>query len=670
MIEKLRSWLGPTLRWLAPSAVAACIGALAAGSFEGREGPGALGAAATAGFVAIGALPTLLVASALVRGLWAAWLPDRLAAALIDDDGAAPRLAGWVAALGLGALGLCAIVYQSVWLLALFTAFKPLPVSLVEPAVAMLAVIAIGSLTKPAARLFAAIAARLDARWRRSGRRTLLRPRIVLGAPLVLAAGGAYAVWRLLVAPAIGALDLSPVIAPALGVAAAIATHIAWPRLPRRALGIVAATIVAAAVAAAIAVPFAQPALTLEVWGDRPLAGLVIERLVPLETVRDRIPLAELRPVARPAAAHPDVILVTIDTVRADHTPMYGGKAQMPALRGLAERGAVFDWAFAPSNVTRRSIPSMVIGLAPNRVRGRVVGWALRVDPRHVLLAERLRAAGYDTAGFMCCEGFWGKEFHTGLERGLAHLAIESNGAKLAEQARAWIEAREQAPNRAPLFLWMHVLEPHNWTQNAGPDRNAAYDRSLTASDLMLQQIVDAFAGRADAAQPIIIVTADHGEALGEHGQPYHSTDLYNAQIRVPLVIAGPGIAARRVEETVSGTDLVPTVLDLAGFVPPSGAAIDGRSLADLATGARPGDPEGGVAFAAMIRDRSNPGGVTAVIQGRWKLIENRDRYELYDTRRDPDERTNVNGQHPSETGRLRGLLDAKKAAAAQSPFR
>src|SRR5690606_38920534 len=111
--------------------------------------------------------------------------------------------------------------------------------------------------------------------------------------------------------------------------------------------------------------------------------------------------------------------LITIDTVRADATPPYGGSAEMPALAALGERGAVFSWAFAPSNVTRRSIPSMVIGLAPNRIRGRVVGWALRVDPRHVLLAERLRAGGYETAGFMCCAGFWSPEVRTGLQRGL-----------------------------------------------------------------------------------------------------------------------------------------------------------------------------------------------------------------------------------------------------------
>jgi len=357
--------------------------------------------------------------------------------------------------------------------------------------------------------------------------------------------------------------------------------------------------------------------------------------------------------------------------VRADHTPPYGGRADMPALAGLAARGAVFDRALAPSNVTRRSVPSIVTGLGPDRVRGRVVGWALRIDPRHVVLAERLRAAGYDTAGFMCCEGFWGKSFHTGLERGLAHLEIEPRGAALAQRARDWLAARERRPAAAPLFVWMHVLEPHNWTQNAGEardgDGHAAYDRALAAADRIAGEVLGVFADRPGDRAPIVIVTADHGESLGDHGHPYHSTDLYDAQIRVPLVIAGPGIAARRVAEAVSLTAVVPTVLELAGFIAP--ADVDADSFADLATGRRAGSAEAGVAFAAMIKDRSNPGGITAVNRGRWKLIDNNDQLELYDTGADPGEHHNLLDQQPRIASELRQLLTTRAAAAARSPF-
>ena len=659
-----------------PSAVTACAGALVAGLIEGRHTPDLAGAPATAGFVALLAVPALLAASAIARGLAAAWQPGELAARLIDADGAAPQLAGWVAVIWLGALGLAAAMFQSVWALALHTAFKPLTMSFLEPVFAIATALAIVAVSRPCARLFAWIACRIDARWRRGGRRTLLRPRIIVAGAGLATLVVCYALWRIVMRPRLGPVDTSLLEAPAAGLAAAVAMHGVWPRLDRTRtlVGLAAAVATASVLALAVLTTFTRPSLTLEIWGDRPLAGLAIEALFNLDAIRARISLAEFRPVARPGAAHPDILLITIDTVRADHTPPYGGKAEMPVLRDLAARGSVFDWAFSPSNVTRRSIPSIVIGLAPNRVRGRVVGWALRVDPRHVLLAERLRAGGYDTAGFMCCEGFWGKEFHTGLERGLAHLEIEPHGGALARNAHAWLDAREQRPGQPPLFLWMHILEPHNWTQVTGEPRTEAdrvrfYDRALAASDQMLQDVLTAFQRRAPDHMPIVIVTADHGEALGEHGQPFHSTDLYNSQIRVPLVIQGPGIQPQHVAETVSLTDLVPTVLDLAGFVPPRGPSLDGRSIADLATGARAPDPGGGTAFAAMIKDRSNPGGVTAVVKGRWKLVDNNANYELYDTRSDPDEHNNVRGQHPPEAADLRRLLDARAAAAAASPF-
>jgi arylsulfatase A-like enzyme len=636
---------------------------------------------AAAGFVALVALPGVLIASAALRGLARAWQPGALAARVTDEHGGAPRLAGWIAVVWLGALAIASLMYQSIWLIARHTAFHPLATSFLAPGFATVIAVVCVALSWPCARLFGWLAGAIDARWRRRrpGRRSLLRPRVLFAATGALTVATAAALWLLMARPQLGPLDISPSYGPALGLAAALAVHLAWPRLGRArvATGVVLAGAALTALISALATPFARPALALELWGDQPLAGLAIDTLFSLDTIRNRISLAELAPEPRANAPHPDIVLVTIDTVRADHTPPYGGQADMPALRELASRGTVFDWAFSPSNVTRRSIPSLVTGLAPTRVRGRVIGWALRVDPRHVVLAERLRAGGYDTAGFMCCEGFWGKEFHTGLERGLAHLEIDARGQALSRAASAWITARDNqlaVGARPPLFLWMHVIDPHNWPQGNGDprndtDRRRLYDHALATSDQMLHEVVAAFARRPADQQPIVIVTADHGEALGDHGQPYHSTDLYDSQIRVPFVIAGPGIRPQRIAETVSGTDLVPTILELAGFVAPHGASIDGRSLADLLTGARPGNTEGGVAFAAMIHDRSNPGGVTAIIKGRWKLIDNHGIYELYDTRSDPDERISVLRQHPDQVAELRRLLYERTAQAKQSPF-
>jgi choline-sulfatase len=195
------------------------------------------------------------------------------------------------------------------------------------------------------------------------------------------------------------------------------------------------------------------------------------------------------------------------------------------------------------------------------------------------------------------------------------------------------------------------------------------YDHSLSAADAVLGELLSAFSQRPPGQSPIIIVTADHGEALGEHGQPYHSTDLYDSQIQVPLVIAGPGIKPGRIPETVSLTELVPTVLDLAGFIPPTGPSIDGTSFADLATGKRPPNPDAGTAYAAMIKDRSNPGGITAMIRGKLKLIDNGVGMEMYDIHADPHEHSNLITTHPPAEVDLRKLMRAHNDAAERSPF-
>lgn len=658
--------------------VAACGGALAASALDGRGTTGALGAVAAAGFLALVAVPALVVASAAVRGLWAAWRPDELGERMIEDGGGAPRLAGWAIVIWLGALVLAWTVFESTVLLATWTAFKPTPVSFAEPVVAVVAALVLVAVSRPAVTGVAALVRRVDARWRRRGRRSLVMPARVAIAAAAASIAVAYALWRLVARPQLGPLELELLRAPAAGLATAGIVHAVWRKLPRARRVVGPALVAGAAIAIGVALfaSRARPALALAVWGDRPAAGLAIDLLFDLDTIRDRLPLADLAPVARAGAVHPDIVLVTIDTVRADHTPPYGGRAEMPALRELAERGTVFEWAFSPSNVTRRSIPSMITGLAPNRVRGRVIGWALRVDPRHVMVAERLAAAGYDTAGFMCCAGIWGSEFKTGLQRGLHHLEIEprENGVALAHMGRTWIDARDRAGATRPLFVWMHLIEPHNWQQFGGEprgddDRRHAYDRALQASDAMLAELLAGFAHRPPERMPIVIVSADHGEGLGDHGQPNHSTDLYDSQIRVPLVIAGPGIGRRRVVDTVSLTDLTPTLVELAGFEPPAGVAIDGASFADLATGRADSRADGGVAFAAMIKDRSNPGGVAAVVKGRWKLVDSGGVPELYDVRADPDEHSNLFGVKPAIVDDLRRLLKRAVDAGDVSPF-
>ncbi|HEY1549256.1 MAG TPA: sulfatase [Kofleriaceae bacterium] len=646
-------------RWLAPSAASASVGALIAAFIDGLGAPGSI--ALGAGFVVLLVAPILLAISIAGRALYAGWRPHELD--LVGADGASPRLAAWLVVIALDALVLVlALMIGTAWFAA-HSAFAPLTVAYFEATLAAVLALSFAALSRPMAALATRALAPIARRAPRAFRPTTIALTIA-----ALAIVAAIVVWFSIILPALGAFDTSVIDAPLAAVIAFAIVHATWSRWGGRARAIATWAVVglgAAAAVSALVVAHVAPAATLELWGDRAIAGLAIDRAFDLDKIRDAIPLATFAPVPRPGADHPDIILVTIDTVRADHTPPYGGHAEMPTLAALADRGAVFDWAFSPSNVTRRSIPAMITGLGADRVRGRVVSWALRVDPRHVLLAERLHAAGYDTAGFMCCESFWGPELHTGLSRGLEHLEIEHDGAKLAKRARAWLEQRSKRANNRPLFLWIHILEPHNWSANGEPpanERDHVYDRVLAQCDAMLADVT-AFAKGA-----IVIVTADHGEGLGEHGHLNHSTDLYDSQIHVPLVLAGPHVAKLRVGETVSTTNLVPTVLDLAGFTPPNGRAIDGASFADLATGARASRPDG-QAFAAMIKDRSNPGGLTALVDGSWKIIDDGNRLELYDLATDPNERIDLAKREPAKLAELIAKLRARQRAGRISPF-
>jgi hypothetical protein len=663
--------------WLGPSALAATAGAIAGGLTDasGLAMPAAL--AVATGFAAIGMVPALLLLSIVARGLIAAWRPRHLAAGLVGAGGGAPRLLAWLVFLGLSAFVLSWATFNGVRVLAIATSFKPVVVSLAMPAITVGVAIVLAVLSRPLVDLVAAAVARLD-RGAAARGRSWITPRWIAIYGATVASALLAVAWFVTLRPRIGDVQVAAATPAVIAAAVAALAHIAWRRLaatPRRVLLAVSAAATAAAIGGALASRGADPGRVLAVWGNTAIAGAVVDQLYDLDRVHADLPIAALRPAERPGAAHRDIVLITIDTVRADRTPLGGGPAAMPALAGLGQRGAVFEWAFAPGNVTRRSLPTMALGLSPTRVRGRVAGWALRLDPRHVLLAERLRAGGYDTAGFFCCGSFWGAEHRLGLDRGIDHIVLDQRGGPLARAARTWIEERQRRPGTRPLFLWMHFIEPHNWAGGGegprGPDaRRKLYDESLASVDRFLADVIAAFGSRPPGQEPFIVVTADHGEGLGDHGAEFHSAGLHNAQLRVPLVVVGPGVPAQRIGEPVGLAGLAPTILDLAGFVPPGMPVMDAGSFADLATGARRPDPDGGYAFSAQVRDRSVATPMRMVVQGRWKLIESPSGHELFDIRADPGELRNLARSRPAELTRMKALLLARSAIEAVTPFR
>jgi arylsulfatase A-like enzyme len=330
----------------------------------------------------------------------------------------------------------------------------------------------------------------------------------------------------------------------------------------------------------------------------------------------------------------------------------------------------VFEWAFAPSNVTRRSVPSIATGLATTRIRGRVNGWALRMDPRHITLAERLRAGGYATTGLFCCEGFWERKRRLGLDRGIDDLFLRHDGQDLVDAYRARVAARR--PDGPPTFTWIHFIELHEWAggnPDLSPERRRIYDDLVGQIDRWVGELVAASDTLPPERRPIIIITGDHSEAFGEHGQAFHSSDLYNSQIRVPLIVAGPQVPATRVHEAVSLVDLAPTILELAGFASPGFPQMDGRSLADLMTGTRQPNADGGGAYAATIVDRYVRDRRSALVAGRWKLIHQLDRWELYDLRTDANEVRDLAPGNPEKLAELQALMRARWERDRVTPF-
>jgi arylsulfatase A-like enzyme len=663
-------------RWAGASVFAASAGAIALGAMDARQAGDVLELLTITGYCALVAVPLLFVVSALVRALWRAWRPEALAALVLEDDGAAPLLAAWLAYVGVACVALSWATFNAIRLLAATTTFKPTVIAVFTPPFVIAMVLILVALSRPCVRLLCSALRAAGRRARRLVGTNLLTPRWILAGAIVLTLGLTAIGWWFSIRPRVGFVDISWLL-PLVGAASVCAiAHPLYQRASRRgrllALSITAA-LAAGVMLAAVALRQTRPSVVLTVWSKPTVASELIERFHVIEELRSDVHFEVARPAAKAGSKARDVLLITLDTVRGDRTPMLGGPASMPTLAGLAERGASFTWAFSPGNVTRRSLPTIATGLSPTRIVGKVAGWALKLDPRHIMVAERFRAAGYETAGFFCCESFWGDGPPLGFSRGIDRSVIIRNGAELAEAARAWLAEREQRTDRPPLFVWVHMIDAHNWTEKSSAkaplERRALYDRVLTTVDHNVGVLLSALAGRAPDEQPIIAVTSDHGEALGDHNTPYHSTDLYNSQIRVPLVIAGPGVKTQRIAEPVGLVDLAPTLMDLAGFVPPSGPEMDGRNLADLLQGSRAPDGNGGYAFAAMIRDRSVAAPAQAIIRGPWKMIETDDSIELYDLTTDPNEHRNLAESQPEKLQELRALMEERKVIDQTSPF-
>ncbi len=289
--------------------------------------------------------------------------------------------------------------------------------------------------------------------------------------------------------------------------------------------------------------------------------------------------------VATPAAhaprpvptARPTIVLVSIDALRADHLGAWGyRRATSPHLDAFAARATRYAWAVTPSPSTRHAVPALLSGRLPSRTDRAA---------RPPALAEALQAAGYTTAAILCCDHVVAPDVLRGFATvdGAAEASRltspgQANAAAVIATATRWLSAR---PPASPAFLWIHLYDPH-FPYVTPPDDAGFGDRDVDRYDAEIRSTDRALAAlfaAVDPARTIVVVASDHGDEFGEHGLRFHARSLYNQVIRVPLVIAAPGLAPGVVEIPVSLVDVMPTLLELAGV--PAVAGLSGRSLRD-----------------------------------------------------------------------------------------
>ncbi len=410
-------------------------------------------------------------------------------------------------------------------------------------------------------------------------------------------------------------------------------------------------------------------------------------------------------PVAlRAEDPRPNVLLISMDTTRADHLSAYGyPRPTSRRLEGLAAEGVRFERAYAPSATTGPTHASLFTSLYP--MRHGVVKNGVDLAPDFETLAETLAGAGFDTASVVSS---YVLSARFGYDQGFGVFDDDFSRARVPSGTTLWegreIEGKfygsaEDTTRRAvawldgardpsrPFFLFVHYFDPHDPYVpppdfvppfEPGPKEQLKLNRTIFLYDVLLAftdqeigRLLDALAQRGLAEDTLVVVTGDHGEGLMQHGHMFHGVHLYEEGVRVPLIVRWPGrLPKGRVEpDPVGLIDLPPTLLELAGV-----DGVDAHAGSSLAPHLR-GEGGGSADRAVFLYRRHYEGGevapgVTAkgekfaVREGRWKLIEGPEEQslELFDLDADPGETRDVSGGHPDVVARLQRALSGWRA--------
>ena len=377
------------------------------------------------------------------------------------------------------------------------------------------------------------------------------------------------------------------------------------------------------------------------------------------------------------AASAPNVVLVTIDTLRADHVGAYGhAAAETPTIDRLAREGVLVEDAVVQVPQTRPSHASIFTGRYPyeHAVRD---NYSAPLAPGTPTLASILRQQGWDTAAFI---GAYPVSRPSGLDRGFAvfddpfaagdattrEARTERRAKEVVDKALAWLVR----PRTGPFFAWLHLFDPHAPYEAPAPygprHARSPYDGEVAYADAQLGRVLAWLDEKGLRGRTLVVVTSDHGEGLGEHGEDEHMFFVYDSTLHVPLVFSWPGRlpAGARVRGQFRSVDLLATVLDLAGVpAPPTSGA---SRAAFLRPGGRIPDNE---SYAESLYGQLHFGyaPLRALRGDGWKLVDV-PRPELYRLAEDPHETRNLIDERSTVAAAMRTKLQGFDRQSGSAP--
>jgi arylsulfatase A-like enzyme/tetratricopeptide (TPR) repeat protein len=394
------------------------------------------------------------------------------------------------------------------------------------------------------------------------------------------------------------------------------------------------------------------------VWSLRPPAD-------PRERVR--------RQWSRLGVDRPNVVVITLDTTRADHVGCYGyGGAETPNLDALASRGVLFSQAATPAPLTLPAHSSIMTGTYPTFHGVRVNG-NTALARSQTTIAESLSEKGYATGAFIAAfvlDGRWGLnqgfdvyDDHFDLKK-YKHLdlgAVQRPGNEVMDSALTWLEDHK----KGPFFAWIHLYDAHTPYEPPEPFRSrhgggglvGLYDGEIAFADAQVGRLVSWLDSSGHSRDTVLVVLADHGEALGAHSEASHGYFVYDSTMHVPFLVVAPFAELRgvRVDSQVSSVDVLPTLFALVGVdVPPN---VQGRSL--LPTMLAPEAEAKTYAYGESMTPNLQFGwsALHSLRSTRYKLIR-APRPELYDLSVDPGETANLFDQRRGVAHELMQRLD------------